>query len=157
LNKEKLNLITLIKSVIDEFRFVISEKGGEIYFKDPPQPLFITASELHLMHAVQNIIDNAVKYNNNRPIVSVSVYKEGMFAVVVVEDNGIGMHKEEIKYIFDKFYRVPTGNIHHTRGFGLGLNYVQSIVKAHDGRVKVKSAPWNGTRFELYIPIDIND
>lgn len=152
LNKERLNLNELIKSVIYEFEMLVVEKGGKIHFDEKQESVYINVDELQVLHMIQNIIDNAIKYNSNKPFITITLSDTGSFTKISFEDNGIGMTKEEIKYIFDKFYRVPTGNIHHAKGFGLGLNYVQSILYAHNGTINVKSKPGKGSVFDVYLP-----
>lgn len=152
LNKETLNLTEVIKSVVYEFKLSLAEKGGTIDFIEPTETIFIQADELYILHALQNVIDNAIKYNRNKPVINISAQALDREVVISISDNGIGLSADEVKHIFDKFYRVSTGNIHHTKGFGLGLNYVQSIMKAHGGFVKVKSSPGKGSMFRLYIP-----
>ena len=107
---------------------------------------------LHLSGAIENLIENALKYCAGNCLVNISVEKQQGNPVISISDNGIGMKHEELERIFDKFYRVPTGDIHNIKGFGLGLSYAKSIVEAHGGTIAVESSPGKGSRFILLIP-----
>ena len=99
-----------------------------------------------------NLVDNAVKYCKVAPIIHIAVKGEKDGFRIDIQDNGIGIKKEDLRLIFDKFYRVPTGNIHDVKGFGLGLYYVKLILEAHRGRIDAKSTPEKGTIFSLWLP-----
>jgi two-component system, OmpR family, phosphate regulon sensor histidine kinase PhoR len=114
----------------------------------------IYADRMHLMNVIRNLIDNAIKYSPKPIDVNVTTRNEKDSIIIAISDKGIGIEKEYIHKIFDKFYRVPTGNVHNVKGFGLGLNYVQDMVKLHKWKINVKSEPQKGTTFEIVIPIN---
>jgi signal transduction histidine kinase len=99
-----------------------------------------------------NLIDNAIKYSKDKPVIHLSTRDAEGGMVIQVSDNGIGISKENQKKIFEKLYRVPTGNLHDVKGFGLGLSYVKAIVDQHDGEIQVKSQLNQGTTFSIFIP-----
>jgi two-component system phosphate regulon sensor histidine kinase PhoR len=113
----------------------------------------ITADRMHLMNVIRNLIDNAIKYSSKPARVKISTRNENRVLVITIEDKGIGIPKEHVAKIFDKFYRVPTGNIHNVKGFGLGLNYVKEIIKLHKWKINVLSEIGEGTVFDILIPI----
>jgi two-component system phosphate regulon sensor histidine kinase PhoR len=113
----------------------------------------VTGDPVHLTNAVFNLVDNAVKYSPEKPVVSVATSNDGRWLRVTVKDNGIGIAREDVKHIFERFYRVHTGNVHNVKGFGLGLHYVDEIVRAHGGRVTVDSEPGKGSTFTLELPV----
>ena len=102
---------------------------------------------------ITNLIDNALKYSNGDPDVKIEAYNKEKSLVIAVCDQGIGIAKEHSRRIFDQFYRVPTGNLHDVKGFGLGLNYVQDIVKQLNGTIKVQSEKDKGTVFIITLPL----
>jgi two-component system phosphate regulon sensor histidine kinase PhoR len=112
----------------------------------------VEADQVHLTNVVFNLIDNALKYTEQVPRIMVGTRNGDNGVVLFVEDNGIGISKENQKRIFEKLFRVPTGNIHNVKGFGLGLSYVQAIVEKHNGWITVKSELGKGSRFEILIP-----
>ncbi len=112
----------------------------------------IQGDEVHLSNLIDNLVDNALKYSKENPRILLSTNNRNHGLEIKVQDNGIGMSKEALKHIFDKFYRVPTGNIHNVKGFGLGLAYVKSIVDAHQGRITVQSEPEKGSTFTIWLP-----
>ncbi|MBM3435633.1 MAG: ATP-binding protein, partial [Bacteroidetes bacterium] len=108
---------------------------------------------LHLTNVIHNLIDNSIKYSQQQPVVEVSTYNQPGFLTFEVKDNGIGIEKRYHKKIFEKFFRVPTGNIHNVKGFGIGLSYVKSIVNSHKWTIKIESEPGKGARFRIVIPL----
>jgi two-component system phosphate regulon sensor histidine kinase PhoR len=112
----------------------------------------IFADQTHFSNIVHNILDNAVKYTPESPLITVSTRNLLNGFELTIGDNGIGMTREARKHIFDKFYRIPTGNVHNIKGFGLGLSYVKAMVEAHNGKVNVKSEPGKGSEFILFFP-----
>ena len=108
---------------------------------------------VHITNVIYNLIDNAVKYCNVEPIISISTERTPKHFLISIEDNGIGIKKENLKHLFDKFYRVPTGNLHNVKGFGLGLYYVKMILNEHNGAITVKSNLGKNTVFEIALPL----
>lgn len=152
--KEEILLGTFTQSTIS--RFKQSEPGSvaDIKIYSSERDIIIWADPFHLGNILQNILENAVKYCKNQPVVEISIIKKGKHAHLMIKDNGIGIPKESRKKIFTKFYRVPTGNIHDVKGFGLGLDYVSKLVKAHRWKITVGENPEGGSIFTLIIPIN---
>lgn len=113
----------------------------------------ILADRMHLMNIIRNLLDNAKKYSKQPPSISLNTLSDENFVFIAIEDKGIGISKEHLSRIFDKFYRVPTGNLHNVKGFGLGLNYVKEMTKKHKWELDVESEPGQGTTFVIRIPI----
>jgi two-component system, OmpR family, phosphate regulon sensor histidine kinase PhoR len=113
----------------------------------------IYADKMHLMNVIRNLIDNAVKYSKNTPNITVSTQNQNKTLLLIIADHGIGIPKEHLHKIFDKFFRVPTGNLHNVKGFGLGLNYVKEIVSIHKWKIGVESEENIGTKFKITIPL----
>lgn len=114
---------------------------------------YIHADRLHLTNAITNLIDNAFKYTPTNPVIHLETSTKNKSLIVTVSDNGIGIAPEHQRKIFNKFYRVPTGNVHNVKGFGIGLSYVQQIVKAHGWKIQLESEPEKGSTFRLIIPL----
>ncbi len=130
-------------------------KQGNISFKTNMGPTNILADKLHFVNVVANMIDNAIKYSNDTPIVEITLNDEGKDVLLSIKDHGIGIDKENQKKLFDKFYRVSTGNIHNVKGFGLGLFYVKNICKAHGWHLHLRSELGAGSEFMITIPKSI--
>jgi two-component system phosphate regulon sensor histidine kinase PhoR len=115
--------------------------------------LEVMADEAHLQNAFLNILDNANKYCSQKPSIIVDVSRVQQFAVLDFSDNGIGLDKAAQKRIFEKFFRVSTGDLHTVKGFGLGLSYVHSVITAHNGQIELSSKPGKGSRFRIKLPL----
>ena len=142
----------LIEQALNKLQPLIEQKLAQVELKVENYETLIHADESHLELAIINIIENALKYSN-APHIIVETGKEESDYFISVKDNGIGIEKKYIKEIFKKFYRIPTGNIHDVKGFGLGLNFVKRIIDGHDGKIRVNSLPGIGTEFRLLIPL----
>jgi two-component system, OmpR family, phosphate regulon sensor histidine kinase PhoR len=149
---QQLDLHAIITQVSETMRLQVEQKGGQIILELQATAPLVEADQVHLTNVVFNLIDNALKYTENIPEIKVGTRNVDNGMVLFVQDNGIGISKENQKRIFEKLFRVPTGNVHNVKGFGLGLSYVQAIVEKHHGWVKVQSEVGKGSRFEIFVP-----
>jgi len=152
LNKEKLELHDFLSQVIEYFRQSDSGKNADIVLSVIHPPLYLIADKFHLTNLVLNILENSVKYSEKKPHLWVEAKRTSKYTSIEIGDNGIGISKKYRKKIFRKFYRIPTGNVHNVKGFGLGLDYVWKIVKSHRWKIKVDENPDGGSIFTLIIP-----
>ncbi len=153
----KLNLVNtdihrIINSAIDNFRLQISDTDGKLIKELKATDSRLKIDEAHIFNMISNLLDNAIKYSNETPQITIKTTDDEKQLTVSITDNGIGIKKDDIKRIFDKFYRVPTGNIHNVKGFGLGLSYVKKIVDEHNGTITVNSQINKGTHFDISLP-----
>lgn len=151
LKKEELDLHELIRQVAEPFGLALAEKSGTLQISLQATRCLVPGDRLHIVNVLFNLLDNALKYNHNTPRISVATHNEKNRIHVSVADNGTGIAPEHLKQVFDRFYRVPTGNVHDVKGFGLGLNYVKSVVKAHGGNVRASSEPGKGSTFGFWL------
>ena len=152
LNIKELNINELIESVSKHFHLRIESRGGSLKCDLQAQPPTIYADELHITNMVYNLIDNAIKYSPEKIDIQVATRTEGTNTVITVTDHGLGISKEDQKHIFERFYRVSTGNVHNVKGFGIGLNYVYQVVQLHQGTVTIDSTPGEGSTFTITLP-----
>lgn len=149
---EQLNLSELLESTMQHISLQVEKRGGNLNFVDRLKEPTIEGDAFHLTHIFNNLLDNALKYTPNTPTIKLEAIEEPDQFVVKISDNGIGMSKDAQKKIFDKFYRVPTGNVHDVKGFGLGLSYVKTMLEAHQGGIQVDSEVGKGTTFTINLP-----
>lgn len=152
LKKETVNLHDVVQEVTRGMSNAIAEKKIELDLDLQAAEPVIKVDKLHTTNVVYNLLDNAIKYSGENPKIWISVKQAEKHIVLEVKDNGIGVKEDDQKKIFDKFFRVPTGNVHNVKGFGLGLNYVRQIVDAHRGRITLKSHLGEGCTFRIYFP-----
>ncbi len=150
LAKTEFPLHKAIEEAVNNTGFQVMHKNGRIVTRLEAENDLVTGDRTHIVHIISNLIDNANKYCVQKPLIEISTCNEPGVIRIDVKDNGIGIAKANQKKIFDKLYRVPTGNLHDVKGFGLGLSYVASIMKQHGGRVWMESEPKAGSVFHLF-------
>jgi len=138
---------------MDNLRLQVQDKGGTMETSLNATDDLIQADEVHMTNLISNLLDNAVKYSKENLAIKISTKNAGKNIRVIIEDNGIGMSKETLKRIFEKFYRAHTGNLHNIKGFGLGLSYVKTMVEAHGGTIKADSTLGKGSAFTIELPL----
>ncbi|HVZ24518.1 MAG TPA: ATP-binding protein, partial [Sediminibacterium sp.] len=153
LNKLKLHAHELIRASLDNYELQLEEKGATIQLLLNARNDSIQADEVHFSNVISNLVDNAIKYSREHLQITVSTHSTKNYFVLRIEDNGIGMSKESVKRIFEKFYRAHTGNLHNVKGFGLGMSYVKTVMDAHKGRIKVESTLGKGSAFTIEMPL----
>ena len=149
---QSLNAHDLIKEVLRNLAIQIRKRGGKVELRlEAPNPI-MEADRIHFTNVVFNLIDNALKYSMGNPHLTISTVQATDGLELRFQDNGIGIAKEHLGKVFDRLYRVPTGNVHDVKGFGLGLSYVQTVVERHNGRIHVESELGQGSTFVLFLP-----
>jgi signal transduction histidine kinase len=129
-----------------------TDKPVDIHITVNPENLTVHADKTHFSNIVNNLIDNAIKYSSNDVKIHIQSCMDGEYNILSIKDEGIGISQENQPYIFERFYRVPQGNLHNVKGYGLGLFYVKTMVERHSGEVMVKSALNKGAEFIIKIP-----
>jgi len=155
LDKEIIDLGEMLGEIVDTVKQSQLAQGGSIQFDAPNEAIRIFADPVHISNVMYNLLDNAIKYSAGDPAIRVELKQVAEHILIHFSDKGIGLRREDLKLIFDKFYRVPTGNLHDVKGFGLGLYYVKLIVEAHQGRIEVKSKLNEGSDFTIYLPLSV--
>lgn len=156
LNYESLDLFEALKMVGDVFDLYARESGGKVVFDNQATVKKIYTDKIHFTNVVSNLLENAVKYASPSPVIRLEArdhtFRGGNGVLISVSDNGPGISPEYQRHIFKKFYRIPTGNRHDVKGFGLGLYYVKTIAALHGGWVQINSQPGKGSRFSVFFP-----
>jgi len=155
--KMKLSLVEMdvhgvIEKAVENFTLQIGNRDGLITTDFKATRTLVYIDEIHFLNSISNLIDNAIKYSKDEPDIKVSTWNNKKGIVITIEDKGIGISKENLKRIFDKFFRVHSGNVHNVKGFGLGLSYVKKIIDEHNGSIKAESQVNKGTKFTLFLP-----
>jgi two-component system, OmpR family, phosphate regulon sensor histidine kinase PhoR len=152
LKTEPVDFHALLRNAVNSVRIQVENKSGEITMSLDAKRFDIECDRTHTQNLIFNLLDNAIKYTPGQPLIRVSTVNTATGIQLCVEDNGIGISRENQKKIFDKLYRVPTGNVHDVKGFGLGLSYVKAIALKHGGDVFVQSEPGHGSQFYVNLP-----
>jgi two-component system, OmpR family, phosphate regulon sensor histidine kinase PhoR len=152
LNKEKIDIHRLISETVNNLCLERNEKNIKVDYRMKAGRNIISADIMHIRNVITNIVENGIKYNIRDPFIIITTKNKDGGILISFEDNGIGISHDEQKRIFDQFYRVPTGDVHDVKGFGLGLFYVKTIVETHHGFIKVRSEINKGSRFDVFLP-----
>ncbi len=153
LKTESFNIHDVINMVVNSFSLQLQNKSGQIFKNLLAEKSDLIADKVHVTNMLYNLIDNAIKYSENNPEIIIETANKNNFILISVQDNGVGIKKENLEKIFEKFFRVPTGNVHNVKGFGLGLHYVKAIVDRHNGKIQVQSEYGKGTKFIIELPL----
>ena len=153
--KKELDLNDLLEQTATTFNLRVEHTGGKIYTEIGAIDSAIFVDEVHFQNAITNLLDNAVKYRKpDQPVnIHIKTWNDNEHLYFSISDDGQGIKRENVKKVFDKFYRVHTGNVHDVKGFGLGLAYVKEIINLHDGEIKCESELGKGTKFTISLPL----
>ncbi|HOP42147.1 MAG TPA: HAMP domain-containing sensor histidine kinase [Flavobacteriales bacterium] len=153
LKREEVDLHTVVHEVAGAMKLTLEERKGSLTLELQATRSVVRGDRMHLGNVVRNLLDNAIKYCTDVPVIVVRTRERNGSFLLEVRDNGIGIRKEDLRHVFERFYRVPTGNVHNVKGFGLGLHYVKQIAEAHQGHVDATSTPGRGSTFRLELPL----
>ena len=153
LEHKEVEMNDLLAAIVDSMSLQLQKRNASIELDLSANRAIVMGDELHLSNVIFNLLDNANKYSPSNPQIKISTFSSGKNMIIRVADQGIGMSKDQLSKIFDQFYRIPTGNLHDVKGFGLGLSYVNNIVKRMSGTIKVKSEKDVGSEFEISLPL----
>lgn len=153
---QEVDMHEVISDVVQSMRLQIQNKNGDVSMDLKALRYSLFADRMHLGNIIYNLIDNAIKYCNREPRIVISTQSNANELIISVQDNGIGIGKEDQKKIFETFYRVHTGNVHNVKGFGLGLSYVKAVAEKHGGHAEVNSEIGKGSTFIVYLPFSSN-
>jgi two-component system phosphate regulon sensor histidine kinase PhoR len=154
IKKVKVDLHSIIDEAIKHIELILADKSGSLSKKYLANETLVFGNKSHLTNIIVNLLDNALKYCENKPKIIVETINHDNFLIIKIKDNGIGMNPATQKKVFDKFYRATSGNIHNVKGHGLGLAYVKKIIDFHKGEIKLESKLNEGTTFRIALPID---
>ncbi len=151
--KSRLDVSAVVEDVMSTYSYHLESNGFEHTMQLHPKPLEVMADREAITEVLVNLIDNGMKYSPERKQLEVRTTKTDDFACIMVKDNGLGIAKNQLDKLFEKFYRVPTGDVHDTKGAGLGLSIVKHIIDDHEGRIKIDSQPGEGSTFSILLPL----
>ncbi len=149
---EVLEMDKLVEQVLSSMKLVFEKQHAKIHFEKVGSDFHLNGGSVHLTSVVYNLLDNALKYSVGNPEISIVLTEKQDHLILTVKDNGIGIAHEDRKKVFEKFFRVPTGDVHNIKGYGLGLSYVESVVKSHKGQIELDSDIGKGSCFKITLP-----
>jgi two-component system phosphate regulon sensor histidine kinase PhoR len=149
---QPLNVHDILREVVRNNAIAIRKQNGKVKWELEATDPVCDVDRIHFTNVVYNLIDNALKYSDGAPILTISSRQVTNGLLLRFQDNGIGIPKEHLDRVFDRLYRVPTGNVHDVKGFGLGLSYVSTVIERHGGDIRVESEPGKGSTFIIRLP-----
>ncbi|MBT1689811.1 sensor histidine kinase [Dawidia soli] len=149
---ERIDMDTITQQIIVSMKMVFETRGATIHYNKEGNNFVLHGGAIHLTNVIYNLIDNALKYSAKSPVITVSLKNAADSVSLSVKDEGLGIAAEYQKKIFEKFFRIPTGDVHNTKGYGLGLHYVASVIRSHGGRIDLQSKPGKGSCFTIILP-----
>lgn len=149
---EPVDLLKTVDQILHSMKLIFDKQKAQVNFERKGDSFTIIGGSVHLTNVIYNLLDNALKYSGGEPKISISLLAEENQVILKVADQGIGIPSEYSKKIFEKFFRVPTGDVHNVKGYGLGLSYVQAVIKSHHGLIEVSSKPGEGSIFTVFLP-----
>jgi two-component system phosphate regulon sensor histidine kinase PhoR len=149
----KIDLNQIVSQAAANFEIRVTTSNGSLHTDLSAENALINGDEIHITNVIYNLLDNAEKYSKEIPTIEIMTENKSNWVIVQIKDYGIGISKDNLSQIFERFYRIPTGNVHNVKGFGLGLSYVKRIVDEHHGKIKVESTVGKGSKFRLYFPV----
>jgi two-component system, OmpR family, phosphate regulon sensor histidine kinase PhoR len=152
ISNEIINISEVTSNIIETYSVQLKSKNGKVILHKPEKDLFVKGNIDSFHIALGNLLDNAIKYNSGSPEIHITLRSADNLNIIEISDNGIGIPREYQSRIFDKYFRIPTGDVHNSDGFGLGLYYVNEIICGMGGRIKVSGSPGKGTKFTIEIP-----
>lgn len=150
---EKIDVHALLRTIVSNITLQVANNNGSITTRFNADVATIIGDPTHIESILVNLIENALKYSPEKPTITISTWNEKKYLVISIKDNGIGIPKSSLRHVFDEFYRVPKGNIHDVKGYGIGLHYVKKIIQKHSGQIKVESELNHGSTFYVYLPL----
>ena len=156
LRRKETDMHEIIRNVSENYSLQVKSRNGTITTNLEAEQFILEVDSVHITNVMTNMVDNALKYCTRDPEISISTRNVKKFFEVTIKDNGIGISKQDQKRVFEKFYRVPTGNIHTVKGFGLGLSYVKKIIEEHQGTIELVSHLYEGSTFTIQLPLTLN-
>jgi len=152
LSIDNFDIVSLVREVSSSMQSRFDQQNAIVEIKTSKDEIFINADRLHLHGVIVNLLDNSLKYTEQKPEILIDIKQDLKETSLTITDNGIGIPDEYVDKIFDKFFRVPKGDQHNVKGYGLGLNYASLVMKLHNGKITVKSKDGSGCSFTLHLP-----
>ncbi|HET9054114.1 MAG TPA: HAMP domain-containing sensor histidine kinase, partial [Cyclobacteriaceae bacterium] len=152
IQKETVDLHQTVARILDSMRLIVEKRQATVSFQAEGENFSVTGEAAHITNVIYNLLDNALKYSPDKPVITIALKETPATVVLSIQDEGLGISNEYKKKIFEKFFRIPTGDIHNIKGYGLGLSYVAGVVKAHGGSIDVQSEPGKGSTFIIHWP-----